>query len=231
MSKNYFGSTEEQAFKDYLATEDHIEKSRIFSKYLEKPILKMSESIIRKYGLFSKDLEFNTLKYDVISFVVTRMNQFKPEKNTKAYSYLGTICKNYLLTMMIKENKYYSKNDRYEDYESGLKNLVDEVESENLYVDPEEDLENPLTDLSILIKEINKKLNTGNLSDEEKKVGSALVTLFQNWDILSIDSNNKFTKNVILYYIRELTMLTTKEIRTNLKKFKVLYNILKNNNL
>ena len=35
--------------------------------------------------------------------------------------------------------------------------------------------------------------------------------------------NNKFNKNIILLIIREMTNMTTKEIRTSMKKFKNLY--------
>jgi len=37
------------------------------------------------------------------------------------------------------------------------------------------------------------------------------------------NDNNKFNKNIILLSLREMTNLTTKEIRGSMKKYKVMY--------
>ena len=66
-----------------------------------------------------------------------------------------------------------------------------------------------------------------NLNDNEKKLGYALVELFDNYEtIFTSTENNKFNKNVILLSLREMTNLTTKEIRGSIKRFKKLYLIL-----
>ena len=36
-------------------------------------------------------------------------------------------------------------------------------------------------------------------------------------------NNNKFNKNVILFELREMTNLSTKEIRSSMKRYKKLY--------
>jgi hypothetical protein len=63
-----------------------------------------------------------------------------------------------------------------------------------------------------------------NLNENEKKLGFALVDLFDNYEtIFSGNENNKFNKNIILLSLREMTNLSTKEIRGSIKKFKKLY--------
>ena len=42
-------------------------------------------------------MEFTDIHTDTLSFLVTKMEKFKPAKGKKAYSYFGTICKNYLM--------------------------------------------------------------------------------------------------------------------------------------
>jgi hypothetical protein len=62
------------------------------------------------------------------------------------------------------------------------------------------------------------------LSDIEMKLGMSLLELFENHDeIFSSAGNNKFNKNIILLSLREMTNLTTKEIRSSMKKYKVIY--------
>jgi hypothetical protein len=69
-------------------------------------------------------------------------------------------------------------------------------------------------------------VNNESLSENETKLGLALVDLFENYEtIFSGADNNKFNKNIILLSLREMTNLSTKEIRNSMKKFKKLYSI------
>ena len=74
-------------------------------------------------------------------------------------------------------------------------------------------------------------METKVLNENEIKVGNALVSILGGWENLFDDDNvpgkNKFNKNLILYYMREMTSLNTKDIRNAMKRFKVIYNILK----
>jgi hypothetical protein len=50
------------------------------------------------------------------------------------------------------------------------------------------------------------------------------MELFENYELIfSGADNNKFNKNVILLSLREMTNLSTKEIRSSMKRFKKLY--------
>jgi len=67
-------------------------------------------------------------------------------------------------------------------------------------------------------------IDTESLSDNEKKLGYALMELFENYETIFMGAdNNKFNKNVILLSLREMTNLSTKEIRNSMKKYKKLY--------
>ena len=69
---------------------------------------------------------------------------------------------------------------------------------------------------------------TLNLNDNEKKVGLALCELFENWeDILCSNGSNKLQKSSVLYFLREETLMTTKELRDNMSVFKKEYYLLK----
>ena len=71
-----------------------------------------------------------------------------------------------------------------------------------------------------------------DLNDSELKVGYALVDLLNNWDKLVIENgSNKLQKNSVLYFLREETMMSTKLVRDNMKKFKTLYYLLKEKEL
>jgi hypothetical protein len=141
-----------------------------------------------------------------------------PAKNKKAYSYFGTICKNYLMGQILKDQKETNRKISYEDISSTLENRPDMVyyiEFEK--VDAEKIINVFLTDLKVYV--------TNNIDNEnELKLGHALIELFDNYGNIFIgNDNNKFNKNIVLLSLREMTNLNTKEIRIYLKKFKVLY--------
>jgi len=178
----------------------------------------MIESIIRRYKLYRKDMDFIEIHNDTHSFLITKVDKFKPDKNKKAYSYFGTICKNYLMGQIIKDQKEINRKISYEDISSTLENRPDMIyylEFEK--VEPEQIIKQFLKDLKDFI-------NENDLNSNERKLGQALVDLFENYNEIFIgNDNNKFNKNIILLSLREMTNMSTKEIRSSLKKYKTLY--------
>ena len=215
---NYFDVREEEAVKAYLIAETKIEKDLIYNEFLKYPLDKMIESIIRRYKLYRKDMDYNDVHTDAHSFLMTKVDKFKPAKNKKAYSYFGTICKNYLMGQILKDQKETNRKVSYEDISSALENRPDMVyylEFEK--VDAEKIIDKFLIDLK------NYVMNS-QLQENESKLGYALIELFDDYGNIFIgNDNNKFNKNIVLLTLREMTNLNTKEIRTYLKKYKSLY--------
>jgi hypothetical protein len=215
---NYFDTREEDAVKEFLIAKTSEEKNRIYNDFLKAPLDKMISSIIRRYKLYRKDMDFNEIHCDTHSFLMTKVDKFKPSKEKKAYSYFGTICKNYLMGQIIKDQKETNRKISYEDVSESIERRPDMT----YRIDEE------YTDTSTIIGEYSNELKLfiegENLSDNEKKLGYALIDLFENYEtIFSSADNNKFNKNIILLSLREMTNLSTKEIRSSMKRFKKLY--------
>ena len=81
--KGYFYEKEEQAIVDYIATQNPEEKNKIFNTILMPALTKMIESIIRRYKLFVPEEEFQQTFNDTISYLLTKINNFKPEMELK----------------------------------------------------------------------------------------------------------------------------------------------------
>ena len=215
---NYFDVEQENAVRLFLTATTMTEKNEIYNEYLRGPLDKMIESIIRRYKLYRKNMDFTEIHNDTHSFLVTKIDKFKPDKNKKAYSYFGTICKNYLMGQIIKDQKEQNRKISYEDISTKLENRPDLIYYiEHEHVSPER-----------VIKEFVKKMNVyvdeTDLNNNEIKLGYALIELFENYEEIFIGTdNNKFNKNIILLSLREMTNMSTKEIRTSMKKFKKLY--------
>jgi len=216
--ENYFDLREENAVVDFLNAKTFDEKNRIYNNFLRKPLDKMISSIIRRYRLYRKEMDFNDIHTDVHSFLMTKVDKFKPDKNKKAYSYFGTICKNYLMGQIMKEQKEINRKISYEDISSSIENRPD-----MLYLIDEDvvDLDHIIIEYTIKLKDF---VETQSLNDNERKLGLALIDIFEKYEtIFTATDNSKFNKNLILMSLREMTNLTTKEIRISLKKFKSLY--------
>jgi hypothetical protein len=163
-------------------------------------------------------MDFNEIHHDTHGFLMTKVEKFKPAKNKKAYSYFGTICKNYLMGQIIKDQKDTNRNVSYEDISSTLENRPDMV----YYLENEKTEADDI--IQIFISELKTYLEVQNLSENEIKLGISLLELFENYKTnFESTENNKYNKNIILLSIREMTNLNTKEIRSSMKKFKKLY--------
>lgn len=286
--KGYFYENEENAIVDYINESDIDKKNHIFNEVLYPALTKMIESIIRRYRLFVPDEDFEQNFNDTISYLLTKIENFKPvimgyelmeedsitdmslfkeineeelrlklrnassddpdyvflycgedEKtmesiykfykkethNYKAYSYCGTVCKNYL---MFKSSQYSKKKDRNVPYD----NALDDIINNNQYTLDEYDFQSIAEKLVVgMSNEIEDMINnytSYGLNDNEIKVGKALIMILRNWeDLLPDGGSNKLQKSSVLYFLREETMMSTKEVRDNMKKFKNLYKLFK----
>jgi len=218
VKENYFDVREEEAVRKFLIAESSYEKNKIYNQFLRHPLDKMISSIIRRYKLYRKDMDFEEIHTDTHSFLMTKVDKFKPDKNKKAYSYFGTICKNYLMGQIIKDQKETNRKISYEDISSSLEERPD------LTYRIDDDVIETDHIINEYLFELKTYIESEQLNDNEKKLGYALIDLFDNYEtIFSGADNNKFNKNVILLSLREMTNLSTKEIRSSIKRFKKLY--------
>lgn len=222
--KGYFYEDQEQAVIDYINSTSKSEKNKIFNTWLRPAFTKMIESIIRRYKLMPPDEEFEETFNDTISFLMTKIDKFQPDKGFKAFSYCGTICKNYLLWKIDNFKKFQSREESYSDvYETFVNNGKDIVN--NAGEPPHEDfLTNLIKNVCDEIRKIINNDTNEQLTHNEEVVGLALINLFENWEELEEElGSNKFNKSAILLYLKELTRLDTPTIRNSMKKYKTAY--------
>ena len=287
--KGYFYEKEENAIVQYINEKNIEEKNRIFNTILYPALTKMIESIIRRYKLFVPDEDFEQNFNDTISYLLTKIDHFKPritgydliedEKelskyhfvtmseedlksklrdaseedpdyivvyfgfddedesninkkyykkethNYKAYSYCGTVCKNYLMFKSTQYAKKKIRNTSYDDVFEDLSNNVKYSTNETNYAEIAEKL---VVDVAYEIERMIENAEENLLNENEIKVGNALINLLRNWEeVLPDGGSNKLQKSSVLYFLREETMMSTKEVRDNMKKYKCIYKILR----
>lgn len=220
VKKGYFLDEQEKAVVDYINATDQTERNKIYKTILHPAFCKMVESIMNRYKLYVPDEEFMETFDDTISFLMTKIELFNPSSGYKAYSYCGTICKNYLILKIKNYTKGIKRYEPYENYQSQIEDDIslsysDYDSKASFYAELISGIASGITE----IMENNKKLN-----ENEIKVGKALLSLLDNWDALADNmSSNKFNKSSILLYLKENTLLSTKDIRVAMKKYKTAY--------
>ena len=157
---------------------------------------------------------------------MTKLSCFDPSTNYKAYSYCGTICKNYLIYKINQFSKNQKRNISYDNpFETVQNDITDSISYSYDETDPRKTFLTELTGHTVdnieRILADNEKIK---LNENEIKVGKALVNLIRNWDELFAQmGSNKFNKSSILLFLKETTMLNTKEIRDAIRVYKKKY--------
>lgn len=224
----YFGPEQEEAVVKFLNEEDPAKRDIIYNEHLRDPFNTMVDSIIRRYKLYRKSYTFENLHSDTLSYLILKADKFDPEKGKRAYSYYGTICKNYILGLLIKDEKYINQTL---DFNASITSVHEK--DEYVYHLPETDYE--LSDfIDTICDEIRTEIkNDGvdkkKMTENEKKVGEALIDILSNWEEMfaTLQGGAKFNKNIILSTIRENTGLITKDIRISMRRYKTIYELIK----
>lgn len=231
----YFAEKEEQAVIDYINSNSAEVKNRIYNEILIEPFRKMIESILRRYPIHIGNYDMSEVESNALTHLIEHMVKFNPEKitksgnKTKAFSYCQTIIRNYYKDHSKKSYAEKKINLNFDDY-------VDEI-NENIKYTYEMEMETH-QQLEKLIKtvidKIEEKINNDiTMKKNEVIVGDAIANVLKNWHILFMEDSpegkynkrvtNKFAKNKILFFLKEQTELSTKEIRIAIKPFKEIY--------
>lgn len=224
----YFYTDEQSAVVEYIATDSAKRKNELYETVLKSAFTRMIECIIRRY--FKDNIsqsEFNDIFNDSMSHVIDKMVSFSEKRGAKAYSYLGTIIKNYVLSVLIKNRKKTLTDARYDDVSEEITN------NPNYSYDVIYTKQADMTEIIVETKvKINNKIINDNskLNRNEMLVGKAIVDLMENWDeLFNISGNNKFDRSSVLLYFKETTNLSSKDIRNAMKKYKKIYHSTKEN--
>jgi hypothetical protein len=129
---------------------------------------------------------------------------------------------------MFKSTQYQKKKIRNASYDEVFDEISNNVQYSTDEVNHIEMIEKLVTDIANEIERMVDNYDEHLLSENEVKVGNALVDLLRNWEeVLPNGGSNKLQKSSVLYFLREETMMSTKEVRDNMKKYKCVYKLLK----
>jgi hypothetical protein len=215
VDKNFCEEMERRK-KEVLKIEDREEKrDRIFNEHIKEPLQKLVENILFNFRLIMPNIDVKTQQRDCFTFLYNKFTKFNPWQKTKSFSYYGTIAKHYFLG----NRKEYAKDVKIlYDYESN-KEEVNSFGYEEIEVkEGEKD-----DFFSYIISCMERDIESNMMSNNDKKVGDAILSIFKNHELIGV-----YDKTQIFHHLREITFLNEKQIANSVSKFKVAYEIMKN---
>ena len=213
--KQYFTPDTDLAIKEYLATSNQDLRDNIFATRIHYAFYKLAENLIHTFKFYYTEVDdLEDLKHEVICFFLEKLDYFKPEKGSKAFSYFSIVGKNYLI---LYNNNNYKKKKAKVDI---IKADEDEGVLHQLGRDGRKQEIKAFIDY--LTEYIDKHMFTMFKKDKDRKVCDAINVLFKRRENLEI-----FNKKALYIYIREMTgvetPIITKVTKSLKKKYKELY--------
>jgi len=210
----YFTQDTEDAIVLYNNTTDFEVKSRIYHDRIHYAFFKLTENIIHTFKFYYTEVDnIEDLQHEVITFLLSKIHLFKPEKGAKAFSYFGTIAKRYLI--LSNQKNYKKRIDTI-----GL-DAIEEDEEHSYSIDDSSHDERLSMFIDIYTEYVTKHIYTLFPKEYDARIADAILELFRKRENLDV-----FNKKALYIYIREIVEVKTPKIT---KIANQLYDIFKEN--
>ena len=218
-SKNYFTKDTENAIVRYNNEPNPEIRSNIYRDEIHYAFFKLTENIIHTFKFYYTEVDqIEHLQHEVITFLLSKLHLFNPDNGAKAYSYFGTITKNWLI---VYNTKNYKKRVQ--------KAPVDELYKDDNYsyqMGEEKEKDRLSIFIDAYVKYIEDRFDKFFPKGNDAKVADAILELFRKRENLEI-----FNKKALYIYIREIMATHGLEVKTPkiTKIANKLYGLFKNN--
>ena len=201
-SKNYFTKDTENAIVRYNNEPNPEIRSDIYRDEIHYAFFKLTENIIHTFKFYYTEVDqIEHLQHEVITFLLSKLHLFNPENGAKAYSYFGTITKNWLIV-------YNTKN-----YKKRVQTApVDELyKDDNYSCNIEEGQEKDKLSIFIdsYVEYVEDRFDVFFPKGNDSQVADAILELFRKRENIEI-----FNKKALYIYIREIMATHGLEVKT-----------------
>lgn len=219
-SKVYFGVKAEQAIKRYVECQSEVEKKEIYLDEIASVFMRLIENIINMPKFNFKRMDnFRTLQDEVMAHLYQNLNKFNPnrrskktKKKVKAFSYFGTIAKNFLVQKSTKRSKvtFIDDNNETESTSRGEQSY----NIQDIRVPPVEEEMEMKEFFEVLHAYFKKEVENPLCHPDKRKLADGICLFLKN-----VHSINVYNKKHWYLLMREYTGLNSKKITLYLKEF------------
>jgi DNA-directed RNA polymerase specialized sigma24 family protein len=210
----YFTQDTENAIVLYNNTPDPEVRSNIYRERIHYAFFKLTENIIHTFKFYYTEVDnIEDLQHEVITFLLSKIHLFNPEKGAKAYSYFGTIAKRYLI---LSNQKNYKKR-----VDTAPIETLEEDERHSYQIDESPYDERLSNFIDLYTDYCTKNIYELFPKEYDAQIADAILELFRKRENLDI-----FNKKALYIYIREIIDVKTPKIT---KIANQLYDVFKEN--
>ena len=208
-SKMYFGQPAQDAIIAYLAADSQREKNKIYREGIQYPFEKLAENIIHTFKFYYFDVDSESVKHEVVGFMVMHMDKFDPSKG-KAFSYFSVVAKNWLILNNNRNYKMYKLHTTTDDHSYSSQMNDNSLDSQR-----SDDLVHFFNEMTSFWE--------GNITnvfrrDKDIRVADSILYLMKNNQNIE-----NFNKKALYILIREMTGSNTQHITRVLNQMKKKY--------
>jgi hypothetical protein len=208
----YFTQDTEDAIVEYNNTTDFELKDKIYRERIHYAFFKLTENIIHTFKFYYTEVDnIQDLQHEVITFLLSKIHLFNPERGAKAFSYFGTIAKRYLI---ITNTKNYKKRVD--------KAPIEEIESNEQFsyrIDEGSSHDKLSNFIDEYVTHCTTNIYTLFPKETDAQIADAILELFRKRENIDV-----FNKKALYIYIREIIDAKTPKITKIANK---LYDIFK----
>ena len=211
----YFTQVHEDAILKYAASDCRKEKTELYVKLIQPAFSEMVDKIVFTYK-FTTLPNIDELRDDCKIWLTTILGKYDVSKKSKAFSYFSVITKNWFIHKVKQRAKRAKREVDYDD-------AIIELSFEQIvYYDTHEKEREKKEFWQHLELEMDG-WGTNDMNENERKVYEAIRVIMN-----SVEDIDIFNKKAIYLYFREITGMNTKQIVTQLNKFRKKYKLFKN---
>ena len=196
----YFTQDTEDAIVAYNNATTFEEKNKIYHERIHYAFFKLTENIIHTFKFYYTEVDnIEDLQFECISFLLSKIHLFNPDKGAKAYSYFGTIVKRYLI---LSNQKNYKKR-----VETAPVSVIEEDETHSYSIDDSPQIEKLSDFIDIYTAYCTKHIFELFPKGEDAQIADAILELFRKREDIDV-----FNKKALYIYIREMVDAKTPKI-------------------
>ena len=193
----YFTQDTEDAIVLYNKTTDFEVRSRLYNDRIHYGFFKLTENIIHTFKFYYTEVDnIEDLQHEVITFLLSKIHLFNPEKGAKAYSYFGTIAKRYLI---LSNQKNYKKR-----VDTAPIEILEENENHSYNIDDITYNDKLSQFIDLYTDYCTKNIYELFPKEYDAQIADAILELFRKRENLDV-----FNKKALYIYIREIIDVKT----------------------
>lgn len=208
----YFSDKTELAIIRYNKSDDKDERETIYRNEIAKPLDKLAENIINRFKFSYINQSFDDTKRQVVSFLVTNLHKFNPEKGTKAFSYFSVIAKNYLI---LHNNNGYKAEKRNMSLSETGDAFVPIEEMLGLEAPDAREHDDTREFIQLMVEYWDENMGKHFKKRRDMDIANAVIELFRR-----ADGIENFNKKALYLMIREMTDCKTTYITRVVNKMR-----------